>query len=76
RKQGSLGPDLLLIARPDMMSISHDYGVFIEDEGMIALRGLFLIDSMRVSSAITINNLPINRSVEETIRLVKAFQFT
>ncbi|KAH9912863.1 uncharacterized protein BXZ73DRAFT_82125 [Epithele typhae] len=71
-----LGPDLLLIARPDMMSISHDYGVFIEDEGMIALRGLFLIDSMKVSSAITINNLPINRSVEETIRLVKAFQFT
>ncbi|KAH9924291.1 uncharacterized protein BXZ73DRAFT_79263 [Epithele typhae] len=80
---GGLGLDLLLIARPDMMSISHDYGVFIEDEGMIALRGLFLIDSMKVSSAyvrrlitITINNLPINRSVEEMIRLVKAFQIT
>ncbi|KAH9919502.1 uncharacterized protein BXZ73DRAFT_15493, partial [Epithele typhae] len=73
RKQGGLGLDLLLIARPDMMSISHDYGVFIEDEGMIALRGLFLIDSMKT---ITINNLPINRSVEEMIRLVKAFQIT
>ncbi|KAH9899124.1 uncharacterized protein BXZ73DRAFT_107106 [Epithele typhae] len=46
------------------------------DEGMIALHGSFLIDSMKVSLAITINNLPINRSVEETIRLVKAFQFT
>ncbi|KAH9912347.1 uncharacterized protein BXZ73DRAFT_82355 [Epithele typhae] len=54
----------------------NDSTLLPSDEGMITLRGLFLIDSMKVSLAITINNLPINRSVEETIRLVKAFQFT
>ncbi|KAH9940870.1 uncharacterized protein BXZ73DRAFT_98702 [Epithele typhae] len=44
RKQGGLGPDLklLLVAHRDM-SVSPDYSILIEDEG-IALRGLFIID--------------------------------
>lgn len=44
RKEGGLGPDLKLTLVADRnMSISRDYGVLLEDEG-IALRGLFLID--------------------------------
>ena len=44
RKQGGLGPDLKLPLLADRsMSISRDYGVLIEEEG-IALRGLFIID--------------------------------
>jgi peroxiredoxin (alkyl hydroperoxide reductase subunit C) len=53
--------------------MSTDYGVLLPKEG-ISLRGLFLIDPQGVTRQITINDLPVGRSVEETIRLVKAFQ--
>jgi len=76
RKQGGLGPDLKLPLISDRShKISRDYGVLIEDEG-IALRGLFLIDPKGTLRQITVNDLPVGRSVDETIRLVKAFQFT
>ena len=38
-------------------------------------RGLFLIDPQRVVKHMSVNDLPVGRSVEETLRLVKAFQF-
>ncbi|KAJ6532896.1 thioredoxin-like protein [Mycena vulgaris] len=76
RKQGGLGPDLKLPLVADRnMSIARDYGVLLEEEG-IALRGLFIIDPQGVLRQITVNDLPVGRSVEETVRLVKAFQFT
>jgi len=53
--------------------MSTDYGVLLPKEG-ISLRGLFLIDPQGVTRQITINDLPVGRSVEETIRLVMAFQ--
>ncbi|KAF8882978.1 peroxiredoxin [Infundibulicybe gibba] len=76
RKQGGLGPGLRLPLVADRsMQISRDYGVLIEDEG-IALRGLFLIDPEGTLRQATVNDLPVGRSVDETIRLIKAFQFT
>ncbi|KAL0948023.1 hypothetical protein HGRIS_010648 [Hohenbuehelia grisea] len=76
RKQGGLGPDLKLPLVADRtMAISRDYGVLIEEEG-IALRGLFLIDPKGTLRQITVNDLPVGRSVDETLRLIKAFQFT
>ena len=76
RKEGGLGPNLELPLIADRnMTMARDYGVLIEDEG-IALRGLFIIDPKGVLRQITINDLPVGRSVEETIRLIKAFQFT
>lgn len=39
-------------------------------------RGLFIIDDKGTLRQITINDLPVGRSVEETLRLVQAFQFT
>jgi len=51
------------------------YGVLKEDEG-IAFRGLFIIDTYGTLRQITINDLPVGRSVDETLRLVQAFQFT
>ncbi|KAL4248221.1 peroxiredoxin family protein [Abortiporus biennis] len=76
RAQGGLGPNLQLplIADP-AHKIAKDYGVLIEEEG-IALRGLFIIDPKGILRQITINDLPVGRSVDETIRLIKAFQFT
>eukprot|EP00695_Tsukubamonas_globosa_P003631 TRINITY_DN742_c0_g1_i6.p2 TRINITY_DN742_c0_g1~~TRINITY_DN742_c0_g1_i6.p2 ORF type:complete len:99 (-),score=64.28 TRINITY_DN742_c0_g1_i6:109-405(-) len=55
--------------------ISRDYGVLIEEEG-IALRGLFIIDGKGTLRQITVNDLPVGRSVDETLRLLKAFQYT
>lgn len=76
RKEGGLGPDLALPLIADRnMKISRDYGVLIEEEG-IALRGSFLIDPKGTLRQITVNDLPVGRSVDEAIRLVKAFQFT
>lgn len=41
----------------------------------IALRGLFIINPEGVVEQITINNLPIGRSVDEAKRLLQAIQF-
>lgn len=56
-------------------SLSRDYGVLIEEEG-VALRGLFIIDPKGVIRHITINDLPVGRNVDEALRLVEAFQWT
>lgn len=55
-------------------SISKDYDVLLEKEG-IALRGLFIIDPQGIVRQITVNDLPIGRSVDETLRLIEALQF-
>lgn len=39
-------------------------------------RGLFIIDGDGTLRQITINDLPVGRSVDETLRLVQAFQYT
>ncbi|KAK7956581.1 Peroxiredoxin-1 [Apiospora hydei] len=76
RKQGGLGADLELPLVADRsQKIARDYGVLIEEEG-VALRGLFIIDPKGTLRQITVNDLPVGRNVEETIRLVQAFQFT
>lgn len=38
-------------------------------------RGLFIIDPSGTVRQVTINDLPVGRSVEETLRLIQAFQF-
>lgn len=75
RKQGGLGSlDIPLLADKSA-SISKSYGVYKEDEGL-TFRGLFIIDDQQRLRQITINDLPVGRSVDETLRLVQAFQFT
>ena len=39
-------------------------------------RGLFIIDDRGILRQITMNDLPVGRSVDETLRLVQAFQYT
>ncbi|OIW23964.1 AhpC/TSA family protein [Coniochaeta ligniaria NRRL 30616] len=76
RAQGGLGEDLQMPLVADRnMAISRAYGVLIEEEG-VALRGLFIIDPAGKLRQITVNDLAVGRNVEETIRLVEAFQFT
>lgn len=75
RKEGGLG-DLNLTMLSDITKqISNDYGVLLNDAG-VSLRGLFIIDGNGIVRQITINDLPVGRSVDETLRLIKAFQYT
>lgn len=75
RKEGGLGKVSIPLLSDLNHSISKDYGVFLEDLGH-TLRGLFIIDPKGVLRQITLNDLPVGRSVDETLRLVQAFQYT
>ena len=55
--------------------IATDYGVLIEGAG-VALRGSFLIDKSGNIRHYVINDLPLGRNVDESIRMVEALQFT
>jgi len=75
RKQGGLGNMKIPLLADKTCEIAKAYGVYKEDEG-IAFRGLFIIDDKGNLRQITINDLPVGRSVDETLRLIQAFQFT
>ncbi|CAG4967432.1 unnamed protein product [Parnassius apollo] len=73
RKDGGLGKLEIPLLADYKKKVSQDYEVLL-DEGF-ALRGLFIIDGNGVLRHMSVNDLPVGRSVEETLRLVKAFQF-
>eukprot|EP00668_Euglena_longa_P048020 GGOE01065066.1.p1 GENE.GGOE01065066.1~~GGOE01065066.1.p1 ORF type:complete len:211 (-),score=36.55 GGOE01065066.1:90-677(-) len=75
RNKGGLGHMEIPLIADVNKQISKDYGVLIEGAG-IALRGLFIIDGEGKLRSMLINDLPVGRSVDETLRLVNAFQFT
>lgn len=75
RKDGGLGEINLPLFADKSLKVSKDYGVLNESTG-ISYRGLFIIDPKGILRQITINDLPVGRSVDETLRLVQAFQFT
>ncbi|CAF1132772.1 unnamed protein product [Rotaria magnacalcarata] len=75
RKQGGLGGLKYPLLSDFSKEISRRYGVLLEANGGIALRGLFIIDRDQTLRQITVNDLPVGRSVDEVLRLVKAFQF-
>ena len=60
-------------------SISDAYGVLISNDdpmGGAALRGTFIIDDKGILRHSTINDLSAGRNVEETLRLLKAYQYS
>ncbi|CAG5124350.1 unnamed protein product [Candidula unifasciata] len=75
RKMGGLGPMNVPLIGDKTLEISRKYGCLKEDEG-VAFRALYIIDDKGNLRQITMNDLPVGRSVEETLRLVQAFQFT
>lgn len=72
RSQGGLGDIQYPLISDLDKKISSDYGVLLPNG--IALRGLFLIDRDGIVQYEVINNLALGRSVEETLRMVKALQ--
>ena len=54
--------------------LARDYGV-LDEAVAVALRGLFIIDPDGIVQHATVNNLGVGRSVDETLRVVQAFQY-
>ncbi len=74
RTKGGLGELKYPLVEDLTKQISKDYGVLLE--AGVALRGLFLIDKGGVVRHVTINDLPIGRSVDECLRVIDALQYT
>ncbi|MCU0708602.1 MAG: peroxiredoxin [Pirellula sp.] len=73
RTHGGIGQiDYPLVADLNKQ-IARDYDVLLNDA--VALRGLFLIDKNGVVRHQVVNDLPLGRSVDEALRMVKALQF-
>lgn len=75
RKEGGLGNIEYPLLADKSMATARAYGVLQEESG-ISFRGLFIIDGKQNLRQITVNDLPVGRSVDETLRLVQAFQYT
>jgi len=78
RKAGGLGKMSIPILADITKQIAADYGALVldgADQG-VALRALYIIDKEGTLRQITINDLPVGRSVDETLRLVEAFQYS
>ena len=73
RKQGGLGDIAYPLVADLKKEIAAAYNVLDEAEG-VALRGLFIINPEGVVQHATVNNLPVGRNVEETLRVLQAFQ--
>ena len=72
RNKGGLGGLQYPLVEDLNKDIARSYEVLMDDGK--ALRGAFIIDDQGVVQAALINNLDVGRSVEETLRLVQAYQ--
>jgi len=70
---GGLGLINFPLAQDLTHTVSKNYGVLIEEEG-IALRGLFIINPEGELKYEVVNHNDIGRSVEETLRVLQALQ--
>jgi peroxiredoxin 2/4 len=79
RDQGGLAPITIPLLSDLTKSISKNYGVLVDTEGDglkgVSLRGTFLIDDKKVLRHMTVNDANVGRNVDETLRLLKAFQY-
>jgi alkyl hydroperoxide reductase subunit AhpC len=73
RAQGGISGLEIPILADLTKQVARDYGVLLDDG--VALRGLFIIDPEGIIRHITVNDLPIGRSVDETLRVLQAAQF-
>lgn len=73
-EKGGIGNVRFPLVSDITKSIASDYGVLLDDS--VALRGLFLIDKEGVIRHAVINDLALGRSVDETLRMLDALQFT
>lgn len=87
KKEGGIQGVTYPIVADTNKTISSNYGVLAgeydyDDNGylvakgeLVAYRGLFLIDKDGIVQHELINNMPLGRNVQETLRMVDALQF-
>jgi len=74
RTQGGLGGIKIPLVADLKKEITMRYGCLFEESGH-PFRGTFIIDDKGILRIAHINDAAIGRSVDETLRLVKAIQF-
>ncbi|MDX1386266.1 MAG: peroxiredoxin [bacterium] len=74
RKEGGIGEIKYPLVADTTKDISRSYGVLLENAG-IALRGTFLIDEEGLLRHMVVNDLPLGRNIDETLRMVDALDF-
>jgi alkyl hydroperoxide reductase subunit AhpC len=77
RKEGGISGVKIPLLADVTKSVARAYDVLLEDgeDNGVALRGLFVIDPEGKLRHITINDLPLGRSVDEALRVIQALQF-
>ena len=68
-EEGGIGPVGYPLLCDEERSMTNAYGLLHEDT-TFALRGTFLIDGEGVVQSATVNNLPLGRDVDETLRML------
>lgn len=71
--QGGIGPVHFPLVSDITKDIASDYDVLINNA--VALRGTFIIDKEGIIRHQTVNDLPLGRNVDETLRIIDAIQF-
>lgn len=74
RKEGGIAGLAYPLVEDITKKISAVYDV-LDAEAGVALRGLFVIDPEGTVQHATINNLSVGRDVDETLRVLQAFQY-
>ncbi|KAI3413440.1 peroxiredoxin [Globodera pallida] len=74
RTDGGLGKMDIPVLSDFSKKIAADFGVLDKDTGL-SYRGLFLVDPNGMVRHCLVNDLPVGRSVDEALRILKAFQF-
>ena len=75
RSEGGIGNCKCDLFADKSCKMAEDYGVLIPGQG-VPLRGLFIISDKGIVRSVTVNDLPVGRSLEECFRLVQAFQYS
>ena len=79
RTEGGLGKINYPLLADISKEMSRSYNVLVDnpEDPMFgaALRGIFIIDGQGKLRSMQINDDAVGRSVDETLRLIKAFQF-
>ena len=73
RNKGGLGTIVYPLLSDMNKTISRDYGVLTD--GGVALRGLFIVNPEGKIVYELVHDLGVGRSVEETLRVLEAFQY-
>ena len=78
RKKGGLGKMDIPLLADTSKKIAASYGCLCDDgdDDGLAYRATYIIDTAGILRHFSITDMPVGRSIDEVLRLVKAFQYT